>query len=1427
MKKYLNILKILILLIFIINFPAFADRVHVVNFWPADGDTLVDLRPTIRITFYADDLGMNHDMLRSTIQAYFTLEALNLSPEHNVSGTFSWDEQNDFLTMYFTPDQDLLPNTQYRIFLKKATDGVASSASGPDGVRHAWDVNVPPWTYHNLDADFSSTFLTVPLGTETNPNLATPISISGEASIPLMPSIVIEFTEPMDTGSLESSFQMAALTRTDTFDEDVRTGALTYTWSNNDNTVKISPITDLRPNTTYRCVISYQTKDKAKNQIGTSTSDDIIFRFTTAPGTTMAQPNVTGGFALSGESNVPTLPSIIINFSEPMDTGSIENAITFESTSLTNFPDPNVQKDSNPLDVRSGALRFTWSNNNQTVQIEPISPLYPSTKYLFQIASSIAKDIGGDYLDQSYYFYFSTGPSSTAKPYVVSTIPQNNEWDVPLTTTIQVSFSKEMDRDSVESAFSINNGVGITGTFEWSDNDRTVRFTPTNPFQPGLSYEVSILTTAKDKLGLTLEDSQDSDNTDGKHTWSFNTTSLTNPVILSVFPIPKSQNVSRNTQITVTFSKSIDAGSFEGAFTITNSKGEFLGAAGTFSWSSDYKTVRFSPSTFLSRNLTYEIHISVMTTPANTAVKDQSGAYLLDQTLLDINGNSYNDNLTYEISWPFKTSEMTQPTVTDYWPKDLETGVTRRPTISITFSEPMDTDSVEGAFVLSPEIGTSGTFEWGEYNKTLRFTPYTTLKPITTYEVLINIANSAKDLSGNVLTDENESPALQGDNYFQFRFQTGYLKTPEVTSYSPSHWATDVPLTPTIQITFSEPMDKDSVEGAFRLRKVRYLTPENSNLGNGTGVTGTFEWSEGGKTLRFTPLSPLESNMTYAVSIILGSYMTGAADENGNPLSENGESTNNPYTDAFTLARGNNLYSWAFVTKDVTGPRVISTNPKHGELNVKIANYLDTGDPATSQAQIEIRFSEVLSNDTIMSMPAFIKIWDGSKYIDFTVAATTTQIHTREASSDTENWVEQIIRLMPVTVKKDYQGNTTTYNIFDEGKTYTVTISKDIKDKAKNTMGTDYIFEFYTIDTSRPRVLWVNPQPNVDNVVIRPTITIMFSEPMDTRSVDSAFSLDLVAQDSSFPGGEKIIYGIGNSGKFEWSKDLRTMRFTPYVDLRPNWTYEVSIVCLSDEVLSPIVNVSAHDLQGAILNDYKSYGDRVHGDGKYSYRFSTRPFAWPIPYIIKTSPANGATGVVLRPNITIYFSEPMDRDSVEGAFSIDNGIGTSGTFTWEASDKTVHFVPRSPFLPELTYNVTITKDAKSKLGAALKEDYTFRFVTGKGNNVSGAAATTGLAHVLNRPNPFNPYNESTWFTYVLGHDVDEIKIRIYALTGKLLKTIRVRDSVETTQGAQKIEWNGIDDAGKFVPNGVYIYKFEALWEGQRIGKIGKLAVYKK
>lgn len=70
----------------------------------------------------------------------------------------------------------------------------------------------------------------------------------------------------------------------------------------------------------------------------------------------------------------------------------------------------------------------------------------------------------------------------------------------------------------------------------------------------------------------------------------------------------------------------------------------------------------------------------------------------------------------------------------------------------------------------------------------------------------------------------------------------------------------------------------------------------------------------------------------------------------------------------------------------------------------------------------------------------------------------------------------------------------------------------------------------------------------------------------------------------------------------------------------------------------------------------------------------------------------------------------------------------------------------------------------------------------------------------------NPFNLTTTIQYSIPHDKENVKIEIYDITGKKIKTLVDQ---EQNSGNYSIHWDGKNDHNVLVSSGVYIYQLKA------------------
>lgn len=95
-----------------------------------------------------------------------------------------------------------------------------------------------------------------------------------------------------------------------------------------------------------------------------------------------------------------------------------------------------------------------------------------------------------------------------------------------------------------------------------------------------------------------------------------------------------------------------------------------------------------------------------------------------------------------------------------------------------------------------------------------------------------------------------------------------------------------------------------------------------------------------------------------------------------------------------------------------------------------------------------------------------------------------------------------------------------------------------------------------------------------------------------------------------------------------------------------------------------------------------------------------------------------------------------------------------------------------------------------------------------------------LVDVLNFPNPFS---EHTDFTFFLTKNAERLSIKIYTIAGRLIRTM---EEFHLEPGFCQIHWDGRDQDGDEIANGVYLYKVIARSSSEQVETLGKLVMMK-
>lgn len=161
----------------------------------------------------------------------------------------------------------------------------------------------------------------------------------------------------------------------------------------------------------------------------------------------------------------------------------------------------------------------------------------------------------------------------------------------------------------------------------------------------------------------------------------------------------------------------------------------------------------------------------------------------------------------------------------------------------------------------------------------------------------------------------------------------------------------------------------------------------------------------------------------------------------------------------------------------------------------------------------------------------------------------------------------------------------------------------------------------------------------------------------------------------------------------------------------------------------------------------------------------------------------------------------------------------------DIQEKKVPFASGLNFIPaqlpnnscKIEYNGNFNEDGKYSLIVQAKD---------RSNNQSGAVDYRITFEVVNKPsitqviNYPNPFSTSTRFVFNLtGSEVPEMfNIQIMTVTGKIVKTITKDDlgPLHVGRNITQYAWDGKDDFGDKLANGVYLYKVQTKLNGQNI-----------
>jgi hypothetical protein len=550
-----------------------------------------------------------------------------------------WSSGNTILELTHT--QPFIENTAYQIeILGKDVDGNDLVANPIDpGV-------VNPWLFFTL--------ATYPYITTTNPAL-------GDADVPLTADIIVDFSEPMNSSSVQW-----------TIDPNI---TLTQGWSNGDARLTLSHTELFKQCIPYTVEIT-QGEDKFGLQLIPGPMPN-PWSFTTA----CINPFITEVSPYPLEMDVPLSTPIYVNFSKTMDTSTV-----------TVTPTPPI------------ALTPTWTDSDKRLMLTHAN--FPGcTPYEIKVEG---KDLAGNDLIPGPFPSSPPNPWSfmtlCANPFIIGTAPDNGTTNVSIDKIILIAFSEQM----------------ITSSVEWTIDPAVAEFPPVwnfdtvlnidhVPFEECTRYTVHV-TKGRNTAGFDLVPGP------VPNPFVFNTI-CESPYIVSTDPADGQGLVQITQDIIVNFSEAMNTTSV--LFVLTpNVTGM------TQQWSNGDMTLTVTHTADFQECTQYEAFV------------DGTGA---DGRNLLIPGPGVSNPWNFTTWCPGFYIVSTDPA-------DQTIDVPLDKDIIVTFSQPADPSS----FSVTPNPPVNPPFSpiWSNGDRTVTLTHTTPFMECTDYTITV----SADDLTGNPLT---------------------------------------------------------------------------------------------------------------------------------------------------------------------------------------------------------------------------------------------------------------------------------------------------------------------------------------------------------------------------------------------------------------------------------------------------------------------------------------------------------------------------------------------------------------------------------------------------------------------------------------------------------------------------------------------------
>jgi large repetitive protein len=573
-------------------------------------------------------------------------------------------------------------------------------------------------------------------------------------------------------------------------------------------TATITPASALSPNTSYSLYVGYGAN---YYDVGGNYGYGYQSTFVTGSGSDTTPTTVSAINPSNTQTGVPLNARINVVMSDDIDGTTVTNS----SITVT------------PSGGSAVAGTVTLAADGVTVTFVPATPL--AATELYNVSVGGFKDVEGNAVT-TFNSSFTTGAATYTSFSLVSTSPANGATGVSVTSPVTFTMNNlvnaaSVNPNTVEVYVNATSQI-VAGTF--SVNGATVTFTPLSPYPANTLMGMYA-------YGLTDE----AGNVVYCCGWTFTTANTVDnsPPTVTITPANGTTNAGRNTQVVLTFSKSINPS------TITAASVNLLNG-----------DVPLNPYTSISRdNRTVVLNYNSATLPAGATI-----TVTATSLITDLSGNALT-NTTSQFTTTSSISNAT-PYVINMRPGSGATQVPTNAVITLFTSAPMNSGTLAGALHISQSgVLVSGTTNIGSNVQSIEFTPSSALSASATIQVFLD--STAQDIYGNYLSSFSGQFTTAGS-----LTSTGAV----VQAVNPVYSATNVPLNTVIQVEYNQPLTASTVNSTnvtvYQYSTGTYLTPTVSLVGT--------------QVINIAPTSNLASGSQYQACVYNITNIDGVAAQN-------------------------------------------------------------------------------------------------------------------------------------------------------------------------------------------------------------------------------------------------------------------------------------------------------------------------------------------------------------------------------------------------------------------------------------------------------------------------------------------------------------------------------------------------------------------